>query len=265
VKHYSSGMYLRLGFAVAVNVDPDILLVDEVLTVGDEGFQRQCIARIREFQREGRTVVIVTHAPDLVRQLCNRAIVLDHGRVVLDGDPRDAIRAFRAHLYLGRALVDSDESTATRTAAVVSDQDAWITEVHVDHPGVAEGRRLKPHEPLAIRVGYQTRVPVSGALFGVAIHDATGTLVYGANTRMLDVFVPPLDGPGRVEFAFGDVPLHDGTYYVSLAIQSLDESVVYDWHDQEYSFEVASIDKLQGLVALPLAVDVRVVPTPSVP
>ena len=80
VRHYSSGMYIRLGFAVAVNVDPDILLVDEVLSVGDESFQRKCLERVREFQREGRTILFVTHAADLVRRICERGLVLDHGR-----------------------------------------------------------------------------------------------------------------------------------------------------------------------------------------
>src|SRR5215213_6809055 len=87
VKHYSSGMYVRLGFAVAVHVDPDILLVDEVLAVGDEAFARKCLDKIGEFQREGRTILFVTHSLDLVEQICDRAIVLDHGRVVFDGDP----------------------------------------------------------------------------------------------------------------------------------------------------------------------------------
>ncbi|MDQ1467610.1 MAG: lipopolysaccharide transport system ATP-binding protein, partial [Actinomycetota bacterium] len=104
VKHYSSGMYVRLGFAVAVNVEPDLLLIDEVLAVGDEAFQRKCMERVREFQREGRTIVFVTHAPDLVRQICDRAIVLDHGKIVLDGAPGEAVRSFREHLFSGDAL-----------------------------------------------------------------------------------------------------------------------------------------------------------------
>ncbi|HVJ95842.1 MAG TPA: ABC transporter ATP-binding protein [Acidimicrobiia bacterium] len=87
VRHYSSGMYIRLGFAVAVNVDPEILLVDEVLSVGDEAFQRKCLERVSKFQKEGRTILVVTHAADLVRQTCSRAIVLDHGVVVADGPP----------------------------------------------------------------------------------------------------------------------------------------------------------------------------------
>src|SRR5256885_7378709 len=91
VRHYSSGMYIRLGFAIAVNVDPDILLVDEVLAVGDESFQRKCLDRVEQFQREGRTIVVVSHAPDLVRRICQSATVLDHGHLVASGDPDEAV------------------------------------------------------------------------------------------------------------------------------------------------------------------------------
>jgi len=95
VKFYSSGMYVRLGFAVAVHVDPAILLVDEVLAVGDEGFQRKCLERVEQFQKEGRTIVFVTHAVDLVRRVCDRAVMLDHGEVKAAGEPADVVREFR--------------------------------------------------------------------------------------------------------------------------------------------------------------------------
>src|SRR5205807_4659097 len=95
VKFYSSGMYVRLAFAVAVHVDPEILLVDEVLAVGDEPFQRKCIERIKQFQKDGRTIIFVTHGIDMVRQLCERVIMLEKGEVVVDGKPQEAARAFR--------------------------------------------------------------------------------------------------------------------------------------------------------------------------
>lgn len=100
VKHYSSGMYVRLGFAVAVNVDPDVLLVDEVLAVGDEAFAAKCLARVAEFQAEGRTIVVVSHSAAVVRQVCRRALVLDHGHLVADTDTEEAIRVLRQHLHL---------------------------------------------------------------------------------------------------------------------------------------------------------------------
>ena len=108
VRHYSSGMYVRLGFAVAVNVDPDILLIDEVLSVGDEAFQRKCVERVKQFQREGRTILFVTHAADLIRRICDRAVVLEHGCVVADGEPPDAVRVFRENMA-SRSLMASEK------------------------------------------------------------------------------------------------------------------------------------------------------------
>ncbi len=99
VKFYSSGMFVRLGFAVAINVDPDVLLVDEVLAVGDEVFQKKCLDRVEAFQKEGRTILFVTHGADLVRRICNRAVVLHHGEMVANGSPGESIRIFREHLH----------------------------------------------------------------------------------------------------------------------------------------------------------------------
>src|SRR5580704_6600460 len=109
VKFYSSGMYVRLGFAVAVNVDPDILVVDEVLAVGDERFQRKCLDRVDQFQREGRTILLVTHSADTVRGICDRGVVLSHGNLVAEGEPGEATRIFRERLMAegaGMSVVD---------------------------------------------------------------------------------------------------------------------------------------------------------------
>src|ERR687891_937346 len=104
VKHYSSGMFVRLGFAVAVHVDPEILLIDEVLAVGDQRFQRKCIARIRGFQEEGRTIVLVTHAVERVRDICDQAVMLDRGEIRASGDVREVLRGLRSTLLGERAV-----------------------------------------------------------------------------------------------------------------------------------------------------------------
>lgn len=96
VKYYSSGMFLRLAFAVAVHTDPDIFLVDEILAVGDEPFQRKCLARIREMQAHGKTMVIVSHELDMLTELCTRIVVLQKGHVIFDGDPVEAVETLRA-------------------------------------------------------------------------------------------------------------------------------------------------------------------------
>src|SRR4051794_10566949 len=116
VKYYSSGMYVRLGFAVAVNVDPDILLIDEVLTVGDENFQRKCLDRLSQLQSDGKTIVVVSHATDLMRQICDRVAVLDHGHLVTYAAPGDGIRVFREHMLQDQLERESEIEARHRKA-----------------------------------------------------------------------------------------------------------------------------------------------------
>ena len=117
VKFYSSGMYVRLGFAVAVNVDPDVLVIDEVLAVGDERFQRKCMERVKQFQREGRTILFVSHAPDLVRNLCSRAVVLADGEMIGVGSPGEAVRLFRERLLEAGDVLGAREAEAALDVA----------------------------------------------------------------------------------------------------------------------------------------------------
>jgi ABC-2 type transport system ATP-binding protein len=272
VKFYSSGMYMRLGFAVAVNADPDILLVDEVLAVGDESFQRKCLDRVRQFQREGRTIVFVTHAPDLVRQICDKAVVLDHGREVAAGTPGEAIRSFREHLLragdrldlaqeLAAVLDDDATGGGTEGDRDLSPQErkrnfrARITGVRCEHPGSSP--HLMPGEPLSIHVTYEATERIEDPNFGYAIYDIDGNLLSGNNTRILGTEIPHIDGAGEVVFSFPEVPLLDGTYFLTLAITSRDEHTVYDWQEQRHQFEVLNPGRAQGMMHLPATVEVR--------
>ncbi len=279
VRHYSSGMYVRLGFAVAVNVEPDILLVDEVLSVGDEAFQRKCIERVKKFQQEGRTILFVTHAPDLVRRICDRAIVLDHGKMVIDAAPGEAVRVFRESLRGGElneteAFVDDEETLDAEGAESPvegegegggegEDEDATpkatyrvhITGVEIDHPGrLRDHKALLPDEAMTIRVRYHATERTDDILFGIAIYDESGNYLYGTNTAILGVDVPPADGDGEMAFEFQRVPLLDGTYLVTLAIQSMDEGTVYDWREQTASFSVMNPSRTNGIVSFPIDV-----------
>jgi ABC-2 type transport system ATP-binding protein len=260
VRHYSSGMYVRLGFAVAVNVEPDILLVDEVLAVGDEAFQRKCIERVKKFQEEGRTILFVTHAADLVRRICDRAVVLDHGKMVIDAAPGEAVRVFRESLHGGELNEPAEPQEADESAEVEASKPevtnrVHITNVTIDHPGLRLNRNwMLPDEAMTIRVGYHASERTDDILFGIAIHDENGNHLFGTNTRILGLDVPPADGDGEMSFEFHRVPLLDGTYLVTLAIQSSDEGTVYDWREQQASFEVMNPSRTNGLVSFPVDV-----------
>lgn len=243
VKFYSSGMYVRLAFAVAIHVDPEVLLVDEVLAVGDEPFQRKCLEKIRDFQREGRTIVMVTHGLDQVRQLCDRAILLEHGRMLIDGDPVDTIRMFREKYeqdYVSNAgeIVDAAHARA-----------AEIVSVQITAPDGSPTRRIDPGDPLNIDVTVRAPQPVPEWTVGIAINNANENHVYGTNTDLANVDLGGLSGSQTVRFAIPEVPLVEGQYFVTAAVHPPRGA---EWHriDRAAYFKVYSPTREDGVVYL---------------
>jgi ABC-2 type transport system ATP-binding protein len=261
VRNYSSGMYVRLGFAVAINMEPDILLVDEVLAVGDEAFQRKCLDRIKRFQKEGRTIVFVTHDVERVRQICDRAAVLEDGRLVQVGTPGEAVRSLREHLFdTGPAPAASADNGDPSSPVRRRNFRVRMTSVNVDHPHRGERAYLLPGESLRVDVEYHAAERVDDVIFGVGIFDGTGRELFGTNTDILGVRVDAVEGPGRVRFDIGNVPFLDGTYFLTIGIHGSDDGNVYDWSDQEHHFEVLNPGRTAGLVELPVEVSLAVMP-----
>ena len=170
VKFYSSGMYVRLGFAVAVNVEPDVLLVDEVLAVGDAAFQRKCLDHVKRLQREGRTIVVVSHATDTMRQNCQRVMVMKQGQVIAIDEPGEGIRVFLADLLgVGKAEAGADGSVRGNVLAIGA--------VHAEHGGSGERMHLYPGESLTVTADIDALAAVPGAMATIAIHDDAHELV----------------------------------------------------------------------------------------
>ena len=252
VKHYSSGMYARLAFAVAVNVDPEILVIDEVLAVGDEAFARKCIERIKQFQREGRTILLVTHQADMVRQICDRAAVLDHGNLVTFGAPGEAVLTFRDTL-LKRGIDPAAEGVGPGAATT---KQVRIVDARIVYSD-PKRKHLLPSEPLKICLQYEARQRVDDVVFAINIHDQAGNLLLGTNTDLLGVDIGSVRGSGEVTFAIERVPLLDGVYVVSLGIHSHDSGISYDHRDQRDFIEVMSNSNTIGLVHFPLHVELK--------
>ena len=216
VKFYSSGMYVRLAFAVAVHVDPDVLLVDEVLAVGDEPFQRKCMDRIHTFQSEGRTIVLVSHSLDQVAELCDRALVLERGQIQVDGEPRDALRHLRADFEATRE--EERERERDRDAAEVRTSRARVVRVDVLDTAGQPLKATKPGEDVSIRVRVEATDRLEDWILGVGIDSPLGHVVYGTNTRLLGVPMPPLLGDGVFEVRLPHLWLGEGQYSVHGAI-----------------------------------------------
>lgn len=214
VKFYSSGMFVRLAFAVAVHTDPDILLVDEVLAVGDEAFQRKCLDKIREFRSQGVAIVLVTHALPTVEEFCTRAITLDHGRIVHDGDTHTAIREFRALMY-GDADDPADDGLRRGTMA-----GRIIRSVTAHAEGRAPDEAVRPGDRLILSVELDPTVEAGAWACGLTLQDTQGRPVLGVSTLQLSgmQWQPASAEPCTVVFRVDDPPLADGAYFVQASI-----------------------------------------------
>ena len=252
VKHYSSGMAARLGFAIAVHVEPEILIIDEVLAVGDEAFQRKCLDRIKQFQRDGRTILLVTHAADLVRQICDRAAVLDQGRLVTVAPPGEAVLAFRdALMKRGSDVPEEFDDLSWRTTHAVKIVGAEIEYATPDR-GHAE-----PDERCSILVRYNAPEAVDDVVFAINIFDQNGNLLVGTNTRLIEADIGTVLGEGTVAFEIERLPLMDGIYPVHLGIHSWDGGVSYDHRAEKDVLEVLSHAQTHGTVYFPMHVRVE--------
>ena len=242
VKHYSSGMYTRLAFAVATSVDPDVLITDEVLAVGDEAFQRKCMERIFAFRQQGKTIVFVSHALDTVRTLCDHAVWLERGEMQLFGNASEVVDAYLANVnrqeanalrQRGREAAASGESAQRRGSRE-------IEIVHVELVGATGGDQVvfQTHEPLTVRIHYQAHQRIERPVFGIGINHESGFLIGGPNTAFNGIDIPFVEGEGVVEYAVGALPLLNGRYAASVAAYDTTMTHPYDHHDRLYPFTV---------------------------
>jgi lipopolysaccharide transport system ATP-binding protein len=258
VKHYSSGMYVRLGFSVAIHTDPDILLIDEVLAVGDQNFQHKCIERIMEMQRQGVTICFVSHSLDAVRRVCSQAVWLEDGMVKAAGDVENTIAAYlrhaaaeeeaRIHAASGRESPSDEAATGCQQVLEVEEaagsQKRWGTgEVEIvtvtfhDQTG-AERHVFPVGEPWIVRVHYRACRLVDTPVFGLALHRDDGVHVCGPNTHFAGLDIAGIEGEGYVSYRVAALPLMEGTYWVSVSVHNRADTIMYDYHDRLYPFRV---------------------------
>ena len=230
VKNYSSGMYVRLGFSVAINVDPDVLLVDEVLAVGDAAFQDKCMEKFADFRRAGKTVVVVSHAMGTMRTLCDRVAWLDGGRLVEVGRPDELIDRY------------IDEGHAQRAGAGDSSRwgsgEATLTSISFVDASDAQTTKVRTGDEATIRLTYDARQRIDKPVFGLAIETLEGVYVWASNTRDADYVPDCIEGEGVVEFHIPRLMLLPGTFDISASIVDFSTTHVYDFRRHCYRFDV---------------------------
>ncbi len=280
VKNYSSGMYMRLGFAVAVHVDPDILIVDEVLAVGDAGFSLKCLDTFAEFKRRGKTILLVTHSLDTVQKFCDEAVWLDEGALRSQGDPVRVIHAYLEDVASGEEKLLSEDdrrklgataSTEAEAPGDVADPalrteltreeppedmfrasegrwgsgDAVIDEVTIEGDG-GSSHLYHTGDRMAVRLSVRAPKPLNDFVFGVSIFNAEGICCYGTNTDIEERIPDVLTGSGEVVFEIESLDLVAGTYKLDVALHTR-EGRPYDYHRLLYTFRVKSQTKDAGI------------------
>lgn len=244
VKHYSSGMYVRLGFAVAVEVDPDILLIDEVLAVGDVNFQKKCLQKIESFRRAGKTMLIISHDLGTIQSISDRILFLDEGRVAGMGDPHAVIGSYRA-LARSRQTSGFEREWGTGGARIegVVFEDAAGRATDAFQSGVG----------MRCRIRYHAENRIEDPVFGFALSDANARLVFGSNTQIEGFRIPAIEGSGEVAVALGPLPVAAGNYLFSFAIHSADHRTNYHRLDHAFSISVLSESRFEGVCRIPCA------------
>ncbi len=233
VRTYSSGMTVRLGFAIAAFLDADVLLLDEVFAVGDESFQRKCFGRIARFKQEGGTIVFVSHDASAVERLCERAVLLDSGRVAFDGPTREAIARYR------RTLAD-DIDPAERGAGLREwgSGEATIASAQLVGQEGAERLQFLSGEPFALRVAVSATDGVPPPRLQLELRDDAGTLVAGQAVDLGELGWAAGNGERGVRFEIGSLPLADGRFHLRLGLTDESGEHLYHQLDDALAFVV---------------------------
>jgi ABC-type polysaccharide/polyol phosphate transport system ATPase subunit len=253
IKHYSSGMHMRLGFAVAIHVDPDILLIDEILAVGDQAFQNKCLGKISELKNHGVTILFVSHDLEAVRNLCPSAIWLEDGVIQERGTTERVIDS-----YLN-TVTTITEARLSQERRIGNNENRWgsgeveITEVKFLDAQGKERRAFKTGERIVVRLRYHAHTEVKQPVFGLAIYSSGGVQVNGPNTKFSNYTVESVAGIGEIDYIVDTLPLLEGTYELSAVVYDPDCLHAYDHQHRMYSFIVqrGAVKERYGMIYIP--------------
>jgi ABC-type polysaccharide/polyol phosphate transport system ATPase subunit len=260
VKTYSLGMYMRLGFSVAIHADPDILLIDEILAVGDESFYQKCFDKLAGFRRRGKTIIVVSHDLGTMTRWCDAVVWLEGGRVQQQGIPQRVVDLYRQHVTAQEAEVAVTEhqriEEEVRQAGNAETSTRWgsreveIVSVKMLHTSGQERYVYQSGEAARLVIFYKVHHLVPEAVFGIAIFRGDGLCCYGTNTAIEGIPLPSLGAEGSVEVLLERLDLVSGTYYLDVAVHA-EDGYPYDYHHALYAFSVKSDLQEAGVCRIP--------------
>ena len=263
---YSQGMRLRLGFSIVANLDFDILLIDEILAVGDMLFQSKCFERLMDFRRAGKTLVITSQSIDLIKRLCDKVVLLNHGRLLFEGDSAEGVNRYQALLNSEKFFV----GTCRKHLSLVRDTKKWVDSLQewgqrlgtkevaiekvklINRFGLPTDQ-VRPGDSLTIKVSFTARDPVKNPHFGVAIFREDGVYCYGPNTQFDQQHIPQLKkGKGYFILRYPRLLLASGNYRLSIAIWDNEEILAFDYHNGYYKFKITGANNKNKLTNIPI-------------
>ncbi len=258
LKNFSSGMQVRLAFSTAIQTDPEILLMDEVLAVGDMEFQQKCLDVLSQYRKDGVTIVFVSHDLGSVRRFCDRTLLLNKGEQVVLGGTGDVIDRY----VYGGGEEASTSGSQNELEAVEPDVEPegktsrWGDKT-IEIIGVEfydkfgnKGSRFNSFDPMTIRIFYSANKKVSDPVFGIALYSENGENLFGTNTELKNIEIGTLEGKGHVDLMIERIPMITGRFLLTVAVHTHDQKP-YDWHDKQYSFDVMPTSRDAGLFEVP--------------
>lgn len=260
LRTYSTGMRMRLAFAVAAHIEPDILLVDEVLAVGDIAFQQKCLGRIAQFKAEGCTIFLVSHDASSVRQLCDEVIWLREGQLVAHGPAEVVVDQYVAEMTAGtnRPVPPTQSIRPTTPAGELrlnetrfGTLEMQIVGVHLLDAAGLPATELAPGDPLQVEIEYLAPQAVESPIFSAAISCEDGFVCYDTNTNAAGLVLPTVQGRGRVVLKLERLDLNGGSYYVDVGAYECQWARMYDYHWHVYPLNVRPVGEEKGVLRLP--------------
>ena len=247
VRTYSSGMYMRLAFAVAINVDADILLVDEILAVGDANFQAKCFNKLREIKANGTTIVIVSHSLGQIEEICERSIWIHEGKIQKEGNPREVHPAYLE--YMGQKRREAASEKVKSEGERPGDGRVRIKTVEVISGKEGESNVFRTGEPVTLNISYNVVEKVEEASIGLEVYNGDGVKCYSTDTRTEKMDYIKLERDGEIHLILENLELLNGKYTMDFSIKSKD-SFPIDSYTKAFSFEMYSDVKDTGISRL---------------
>lgn len=273
VKHYSSGMYMRLGFAIATQVQPDVLLIDEVLAVGDQNFQNKCIEHLYQMKRRGTSIVLVSHSLELMREMCDELVWLKDGKLMAQGDTEEVAQQYLFDLHSQQM---KKRAGGDFTPDELQDEHRWgtreveITRVEMRNQKGELTNTFLTGDTLQLEIHYNAHKRVVDPMFGLALLHADGTHITGPNNKFAGADFDFIEGEGVVTYTIPSLPLLAGMYDLTVSAYDHSGTEAYDFHWRAYPFRVSAggTREQYGLFAIPgtweqHSVDTDAITTPN--